>query len=168
MDLQTPAGRQVAAEIAWIESWLERQVMDEERKQRKKQEEEDAEAARQLNYEEHEENGGLLEWYIQHSLCFVNRSGCCFDESPANFMTSCSDGHLFCINCAKQNAETTVGNGGYIFKCMDMSGCKAEFTENEIARFVDPKTIALRDKLESGDAVRVVCSRSVHSDLGVD
>lgn len=73
-------------------------------------------------------------------------------------MTACAEGHLFCLDCAKRNAETTVGNGGYIFKCMDFSGCKAEFTANEIARFVDGKIVLLRDKLESGDAIRVVRS----------
>jgi hypothetical protein len=26
-------------------------------------------------------------------------------------MTSCMDGHLFCLDCAKANAETTVGSG---------------------------------------------------------
>lgn len=71
-------------------------------------------------------------------------------------MTSCSDGHLFCLECARRNAETTVGNGNYIFKCMDFSGCKAEFTTTETARFVDAKVIALRDKLQSGDALREV------------
>jgi E3 ubiquitin-protein ligase RNF216 len=86
----------------------------------------------------------------------INGSGCCFDECPANCMTYCSDGHLFCLNCARMNAETVVGNGGYLFKCMDVSGCKAEFTTDEVARFVDAKTLALRDKLESENAIREV------------
>jgi E3 ubiquitin-protein ligase RNF216 len=73
-------------------------------------------------------------------------------------MTNCSDGHLFCLDCAKRNAESTVGSGGYIFKCMDFSGCKAEFTSNEIARFVDQKTLSLRDKLQSEVAIREVYS----------
>jgi len=86
----------------------------------------------------------------------VDRSGCCFDECPLNCMTACAEGHLFCLDCARRNAETTVGNGAHIFKCMDVSGCKAEFTSAEIVRFVDAKTIALRDKLASGDAIREV------------
>jgi len=90
----------------------------------------------------------------------VDRSGCCFDECPLNCMTACAEGHLFCLDCARRNAETTVGNGAHIFKCMDVSGCKAEFTSAEIARFVDAKTIALRDKLASGDAIREVPSLS--------
>jgi|ERR1700738_1114722 len=46
----------------------------------------------------------------------------------------------------------------HVFKCMDVSGCKAEFTTEETRRFVNEKTLALRDKLESGDAIREVCS----------
>lgn len=83
-------------------------------------------------------------------------SGCCFTDSPVNFMTACTDGHLFCLECAKKNAETTVGNGGFVFKCMDMSGCKAEFLAEELAKFVDEKISNLRNKLEAGEAVRVV------------
>jgi len=83
-------------------------------------------------------------------------SGCCFADSPVNFMTACADGHLFCLECAKKNAETTVGNGGFVFKCMDMSGCKAQFPPNELARFIDEKIKSLRDKLEAGEALRVV------------
>src|SRR5579859_1243074 len=86
----------------------------------------------------------------------IDCSACCFDECPANFMTSCDDGHVFCLDCAKRNAETTVGNGGYVFRCMDVSGCKADFSAQELARFVEAKTLALRDKLESGEVLRVV------------
>jgi len=65
-DLQTPTGRQVSAEIAYIETWFEGRAMKEALERRKRQEEEDEEAARQLNFQEHEVNGGLLEWY---SVC---------------------------------------------------------------------------------------------------
>jgi TRIAD3 protein (E3 ubiquitin-protein ligase RNF216) len=71
-------------------------------------------------------------------------------------MTACTEGHLFCLNCAKMNAETTVGNGQYVFKCMDTSGCKAEFPSHELVRFVDEKVAALRDKLQAGEVLRVV------------
>jgi E3 ubiquitin-protein ligase RNF216 len=80
-------------------------------------------------------------------------------------MTACGDGHLFCLDCARRNAETTVGNGGHLFRCMDVSGCTAEFTAAETSRFVDPKTIALRDKLASGDAIREVLQSVIYSNL---
>jgi len=87
---------------------------------------------------------------------FLIHSGCCFTDSPVNFMTACADGHLFCLECAKKNAETIVGNGGFVFKCMDMSGCKAQFPPDQLARFVDEKIKNLRDKLEADEAVQVV------------
>ena len=62
-DLQNPQGREVALEIAWVEEWLEKKAAEEEQERRKKQEELDEEAARQLNFKEHELSGGLLEWY---------------------------------------------------------------------------------------------------------
>jgi hypothetical protein len=61
--LETPLGREVALEVAWIKTWLEKQATEEDCKRRKKQEEADAEAAILLNFKEHEESGGLLEWY---------------------------------------------------------------------------------------------------------
>jgi hypothetical protein len=54
-----------------------------------------------------------------------------------------------------------------MIKCMDASGCQAQFTAEEIARFVNTKTLALRDKLESGDAIREVLLR-VPINLGLD
>jgi len=61
-ELRSPSGQEVSLEIAWVEEYLESQRHEQERKRRKKQEEDDAEAARQLNFKEHEESGGLLEW----------------------------------------------------------------------------------------------------------
>lgn len=52
-----------AEELRWVEAWVEGKQVEEERKRRKIQEEQDAEAARELNYQEHESGGGLLEWY---------------------------------------------------------------------------------------------------------
>jgi len=61
--------KEFADEVAWVEAWVEGKQMEDERKRRRIQEDEDAEAARQLNYREHEEGGGLLEWYkSRHGL----------------------------------------------------------------------------------------------------
>ena len=62
--------KEFADEVAWVEAWVEGKQMEDERKRRKIQEDEDAEAARQLNYREHEEGGGLLEWYKSHGTPF--------------------------------------------------------------------------------------------------
>lgn len=70
-ELQAPEGAEVAAEMEWIQSWLEGRLSEEEAKRRKKQEEDDAEAARQLNYQEHQAKGGLLEWCFRLNLLLI-------------------------------------------------------------------------------------------------
>lgn len=70
-ELQAAEGAEVAAEMEWIQSWLEGRLSEEAAKRRKKQEEDDAEAARQLNYQEHQANGGLLEWYFRSNLLLI-------------------------------------------------------------------------------------------------
>lgn len=70
-ELQTVDGAEVAAEVAWIDSWLLDRSSEEEIKRRKKQEEDDAEAARELNYQEHQANGGLLEWYFRLDVSLI-------------------------------------------------------------------------------------------------
>lgn len=62
-DIQNPQGREVAIEIAWVETYLEKKRVEEETERIRRQEEADAEAARELNFKEHELSGGLLEWY---------------------------------------------------------------------------------------------------------
>src|SRR5271170_3396672 len=51
-DLETPAGREISAEIAFLESWFEGMALKNQLERRKRQEEEDEEAARQLNFRE--------------------------------------------------------------------------------------------------------------------
>ena len=63
IELQNPQGREVALEIAWVEGYLAKKAVEEELAEKKRQEELDAEAARELNFKEHELSGGLLEWY---------------------------------------------------------------------------------------------------------
>jgi len=61
-DMQTPAGQEIAAEITFLETWFEGMALKNELERRKRQEADDEEAARLLNFREHEVNGGLLEW----------------------------------------------------------------------------------------------------------
>ena len=101
-DLQTSAGRAVSEEIAFIQSWLNASDIEKEFERRQRQEELDEEVAKQLDSEGHDIREGLLEWYFhpRRSDC----SGCCFDEFEANYMTSCAEGHVFCLECARRNA----------------------------------------------------------------
>jgi hypothetical protein len=164
-DLQTPAGRAVSEEIAFIQSWLEASDIETEFERIKRQEEFDEEMAMQVDGEGYDIHEALLEWYVQPQLS--DRSGCCFDEFEANYITSCAEGHVFCLECARRNAEMTVGSARHLVKCMDASGCQAVFRTADIARFLDPRTIALKDKLESSEAVREVYLPDAFADSGI-
>lgn len=103
----------------------------------------DARLAAQINEKEHQENNMLIE------------CGCCFGEYPFNSMTHCNDLHFFCLDCARRNAETEVGNGRHKLSCMDGSGCKALFPRSQMLRFLDDKTLSALAKIEQQDALRI-------------
>ena len=57
--------------------------------------------------------------------------GCCFDDHPLNRMVHCNNDdqiHWFCRKCARQNAETEIGESRYLLKCMSMDSCEAGFS----------------------------------------
>lgn len=57
--------------------------------------------------------------------------GCCFDNHPMNRMVHCNSEdqfHWFCRGCARQNAETEIGESRYLLKCMSMETCEAGFS----------------------------------------
>ena len=82
---------------------------------------------------------------------------CCYDDFIPPKMTHC-DGegcHFFCLDCAKTNANTVIGNSRYILQCMDGSGCKATFSRYERSRFLDDKTIEKLERLQQQDEIRM-------------
>ena len=82
---------------------------------------------------------------------------CCYDDFIPPKMTHC-DGegcHFFCLDCAKTNANTVIGNSRYVLQCMDGSGCKATFSRYERSRFLDDKTIEKLERLQQQDEIRM-------------
>ena len=67
---------------------------------------------------------------------------CCFDDLPIYMTTHCDgdEPHFFCLECAKRQADAEVGQSRYKITCMDGSGCKAEFSNEQKERFLDDKT----------------------------
>lgn len=68
-------------------------------------------------------------------------------------MTQCFEGHLFCIDCARKNAENEVGQGRHRLLCM--AGCKSEFPRQEALRFLDEKLISALEKNAQEEALRL-------------
>lgn len=61
----------------------------------------------------------------------MSECGCCFGDYPLNRMVHCDNGevmHWFCRGCAKQNADTEIGNSKYELRCMSMDGCSSGFS----------------------------------------
>ncbi len=82
---------------------------------------------------------------------------CCYDDFIPPRMTHCNgEGcHFFCLDCAKTNANTVIGNSRYVLQCMDGSGCKATFSRYERSRFLDDKTIEKLERLQQQDEIRM-------------
>ncbi|KAM0275723.1 hypothetical protein ACHAQH_007484 [Verticillium albo-atrum] len=80
----------------------------------------------------------------------VQDCGCCFDEYALNRMVYC-DGptqHLFCVDCARTNAENTVGQGKYEILCMSTEGCSSGFSHAQQKLFIDDSLRAGLDRVE--------------------
>ncbi|GAB1517258.1 hypothetical protein RhiTH_000302 [Rhizoctonia solani] len=81
--------------------------------------------------------------------------GCCFTEYEFSDMLQCAEGHLFCPQCTKKNAETAVGDNKpeILLACMDQSGCRASFPDEQIQRVLPPNTIDLLQRIRQKKAV---------------
>ncbi|KIJ54417.1 hypothetical protein M422DRAFT_99431, partial [Sphaerobolus stellatus SS14] len=80
---------------------------------------------------------------------------CCFDDMiPFDEMIQCPEGHLFCPNCVRQQAETAVGNRMTEIVCMSVSECKQPFTYSTLSRCVDNRTLRLWQKLLQLKSIR--------------
>ena len=68
----------------------------------------------------------------------MQECGCCFGDYPLNRMIHCDADtlHWFCKACAKQAADTEIGNSKYILRCMSMDGCEGGFSSDQ--RYVLP------------------------------
>ncbi|TFK49205.1 hypothetical protein OE88DRAFT_398971 [Heliocybe sulcata] len=72
---------------------------------------------------------------------------CCFSPYAFNKLIQCPDAHLFCPDCMTSYVGNLLGMGDPNIKCMDQSGCKENFTDGELRRFMDPKLLELYDKV---------------------
>jgi len=112
----------------------------------KRQAERQAELDEEENLRRAEAEGTMLE------------CGCCFGDFPLNRMVHCDDDHVphwFCRACAKQTAETEIGNSKYKIKCMSMDGCNAGFSRHMKAQFLDEKLSIALDRNEQEEMLRL-------------
>ncbi|KAM5442595.1 putative RBR-type E3 ubiquitin transferase [Microsporum ferrugineum] len=74
----------------------------------------------------HTATGGLIECH------------CCYTDTPLNRTITCTatEAHPFCWKCIKFNAEIQIGMMKYDIQCMDMSGCKANFSKDHLVKSI--------------------------------
>ena len=106
--------------------------------------EKDAAQAEEAKDKEHRQKGEVME------------CGCCFDTITILKVTHCNgeEPHFFCLDCAQSNAKNDIGNSRYELRCMDGSGCRATFSRQQKARFLDTKMIEKLERLQQQDEIR--------------
>ena len=90
-----------------------------------------AEAKRELELEAEREEKANEQRAIAEGT--MQECGCCFGDYPLNRMIHCDADtlHWFCKACAKQTADTEIGNSKYILRCMSMEGCEGGFSSDQ-------------------------------------
>lgn len=61
---------------------------------------------------------------------------------------------LFCIDCARRNAEVAVGSFRHEFGCLSLDQCPGGFSKTERRKFLDVKLTAALDRIEREAALR--------------
>ncbi|KAF7886075.1 hypothetical protein EAF00_010178 [Botryotinia globosa] len=83
---------------------------------------------------------------------------CCYSDYPLNRMVHCNNEavlHWFCRGCARQSAETEIGNSKYLLVCMSTDGCEAGFSLEQRNQFLDELTIVALERNEAEAVLRM-------------
>jgi hypothetical protein len=109
----------------------------------KQQEEDDQELAKALNYKEYETNQALM-------TC-----GCCYADCAFEDMVQCSEGHLFCRDCARRAMEDVLGRQLTQLKCINSEEpCSAVVAESTLRTFLSAKSLQLYDRLVQEEQIK--------------
>ncbi|PWN34740.1 uncharacterized protein FA14DRAFT_160217 [Meira miltonrushii] len=79
---------------------------------------------------------------------------CCSENIKLESLTFCTEGHLFCVDCARIMAENVIGLQKTNLCCMSMDGCDAVFHESQVKRFLPEKTYNLWMRMKTTEEIQ--------------
>lgn len=79
---------------------------------------------------------------------------CCTENIKLEKLTFCTEGHLFCLDCARIMAENVIGLQKTKLCCMSMNDCDAVFHESEVKRFLPEKTYNLWMRMKTTEDIQ--------------
>ncbi|KAF7869968.1 hypothetical protein EAF04_004752 [Stromatinia cepivora] len=88
----------------------------------------------------------------------MSECACCYCDYPLNRMVHCNSEevlHWFCRGCARQTAETEIGNSKYELTCMSTDGCEAGFSLEQRNQFLDELTTIALERNEAEAVLRM-------------
>ncbi|KAE8270875.1 hypothetical protein A4X09_0g1446 [Tilletia walkeri] len=88
---------------------------------------------------------------------------CCEEDIAWSNLIQCPEGHLFCIDCCRRQAEGLLGVRKCDLKCMDFDGCDFSFSTREVKRFLSEKSFELYEKIKQEQEISQAGIESLES-----